>query len=232
MATFWCLCWKGRVRFGHEVLQNPSHLIQFLSKYLLALLASSTCVVVCSAGLQQALVGCAGGTIPRPESMKNRWYYGWNTSLTCGTFGSSPGVAPVCPLYKKAERGEQASSLLSLVLAQGAECPGDEPPGKGGGGEERSDLMLLEVALVSHATLQLSSPSSDVTLPTLAADFPAVLDSDLCSELGCISRNKVCQIWERTHPRLSISCTIALSFVSCLAYNSRSFQVWKHLPSS
>lgn len=165
MATFWCLCWKERVRFGHEVLQNLSHLIQSLSKYLLALLASSMCVVVCSVGLQRAPVGCAEDTNPRAESTKKRWCSSENTSLGCGRFGSSPGVVPACPLcLKKRTRKSELLPFCHLSSCRGLHVLGmsllereeDERRGDGGRGSGGRDLVLLEITLVSCATLQLS----------------------------------------------------------------------------
>ena len=67
------------------------------------------------------------------------------------------------PCAKKWSRESKPLPSCHFVLVQGAGCFGEEPPGKGGGGEERRgracggrDLMLLEIALVSCATLQLS----------------------------------------------------------------------------
>lgn len=150
---------------------NP--MIQSPSKYLLALLASSTRVV----DLQHVQVGWAGSTIPRADSTKQ-------DGIVAGTL-----------LWAAGGLG------LLLLLCQHVPCPscfsvtcpgtgwwhfGDKPPGKREGEDVKEKILWALKFLVSHATvltfLKGAPPQPWSWFPTLV--------TDLCSGLSCILRKK------------------------------------------
>lgn len=164
MATFWCLCWKERVRFGHEVLQNLSRLIQSLSEYLLALLASSTCVVVCSVGLQRAPVGVQKTPIPELKAQRKDGVTAKTLVWAVGDLGPVLALCQHVPCAKKRTRKNELLPFCHLSWCRGLRVLGmcllerEEDERRGGGGRASGgrDLVLLEITLVSCATLQLS----------------------------------------------------------------------------
>lgn len=178
---------------------NP--MTQSPSKYLLALLASST----------HEMWTCSMIRFDRRHQShswqhKTGWHLGWNTALGWGRFGSAPALVP--------------AASLSLVLAQDGGILGMSLLEREQGrmwGKGFPELWLR--SLLAHATVLTSLRCAP---PQPCSWFP-VLVTDLSSELSCIPR-KICQIWEWTTRHLIISCTLVLSFVSCLTCFPRRLQ--------
>lgn len=107
------------------------------------------------------------------------------------------------------------TGVFGMILWKGV----DRRWGEGGIAHIGRDLVLLEIAQASSCSLTATLTPSNATLPTLAANSQ-LFDPDLCSELSCNSRNKVCQTWQRTQLHLRISFMTGVGSVFCVTYFS------------